>query len=136
MKANNPMKNAEIRAKVSATLKKINHQPKTRGGNGRGATIPQKMLANALGWQMEYAVKTEKPRGSGYPTCYKVDIANPEHKIAIEVDGSSHQALERQMQDKKKEALLISKGWKVIQFKNLGVIDNLEKCVQKVMSMI
>ncbi len=30
------------------------------------------------------------PRGSGYPTCYKLDIGHQELRIGIEMDGPSH----------------------------------------------
>lgn len=133
MKKNNPMKNAITREKVSVKLKAIGHKPKIRGGNGQ-ITIPQLLLATALGWEIEYPVKTLKKEN--YPSIYKIDIANPILKIGIEVDGSSHCALSRQAEDKKKVDLLNSLGWNILRFKNEEVLNNLSGCIDRVMSMI
>jgi very-short-patch-repair endonuclease len=94
------------------------------------------LLASALGWEMEVAVPTKQPRGSGYPTCYKIDIGNKTLRVGVEVDGASHFSLERQLQDRKKEELLQSLGWKVLRFSNEDVIRNLTNCVQAVRSSI
>ena len=114
----------------------MGHKPKIQGGNGRGPTIHQLALATALGWEMEVIVPTKIKKGNGYPSCYKIDIGNPILRIGIEVDGSSHMALVRQEQDKRKDLFLISLGWKVLRFKNKEVEEDLQGCVQKVLSMI
>jgi hypothetical protein len=108
MKANNPMHREEARRKVQATLRAMGSAPTIRGGNGKGPTLPQKLLAEALGWPMEYVVKTHLPKTNPMhvPTSYKIDLANPTHLIAIEVDGMSHTARNRQAQDQKKEQVL------------------------------
>jgi len=134
MKAQNPMHNDDTRALVSKKLKAKGHKPPVRGGNGRPASQPHRQLAEALGWQMEYVVPTKMPRGTGYPTCYKIDIAHPGAKIAVEVDGASHAALTRQQQDRKKEAFLQSIGWRVLRFTNKEVMADLNRCVQTVLS--
>jgi very-short-patch-repair endonuclease len=85
---------------------------------------------------MELVVKTKKPAGSGFPPCYKVDIGEPTLKIAIEVDGMSHNSLERRKQDRKKEAFLRGLGWTVLRFSNREVTERLEECVQTVLSII
>ncbi|WP_420795881.1 endonuclease domain-containing protein [Ktedonobacter racemifer] len=138
MKANNPMKKDSARLKMQATIKAIGHSPRVRGGNGKGPTVPQKMLAEALHWQMEYVIKTGHPRKNPfhYPTSYKIDIANPLLKIAIEVDGASHSTLARQAQDVKKTQFLTGQKWAVLRFTNLEVMEHLEDCVKTVMSTI
>ena len=133
MKKNNPMKNAITREKVSVKLKAIGHKPKIRGGNGQ-ITNPQLLLATALGWEMEYPVKTLKKEN--YPSIYKIDIANPILKIGIEVDGNSHCALSRQAEYKKKVDLLNSLGWYILRFKYEEVLINLSCCIDRVMSMM
>ena len=132
----NGMHRPEVRALVSTKLRAMGWGPVVRCGNGKPLPIHQQALAAALGWEMEVVIKTGKPRESGYPTCYKVDIGNVDLKVGVEVDGFSHCALTRRDQDKKKEELLSSFGWLVLRFTNLEVESNLAGCVQKVLSII
>lgn len=140
MKNNNPMSNPAIREHVARRLKEIGHHPKIRCGNGCGLTVPQQNLMLALAETLEvyaeYPIPTRMGKGSGYPTCYKVDIAVPSEMIAIEVDGNSHDALDRQAQDKKKTEFLSGLGWKVLRFRNKQVMEHLPDCVKMVMSTI
>jgi hypothetical protein len=118
----NPMANEESRQKMANTLREIGHKPIARGGNGRGPTIPQSIMATALGpqWILEYAVSLGV-RTSGYPTHYKLDIANVEMMIGIEVDGDSHVGA-RRAQDRKKDTKLESLGWTVLRFWNRDIL--------------
>ena len=136
MKNNNPMKNKISREKMSATLKAIGHKPIIRGGNGYGPTVPQKLLANILKWDMELSIITNQKRGSGYPSCYKIDIADEILKIGIEVDGRSHGLLKKQAEDKKKTLFLNGLGWTILRFKNEEILKDLDSCVKKVLSII
>ena len=137
MNKNNQMKRPDVREKLSTTLRSMGWKPKIHGGNGTGPTVYQMLLASALGWDMEVVVPTGHCRdGSGFPTCYKIDIANKNLKIAIEVDGMTHVSLLAQERDKKKEDFLVGKGWKVVRFTNSEVKKNLNNCVKKVLSMI
>jgi len=111
-----------------------NWKPPIQGGNGRGPTIPETVLATALSWDWNVVIPTKKKRGTDYPTCYKVDVGNRELKIAVEVDGKSHQALDRQAQDRKKEKFLRGLGWTVLRFSNKQVMESLQDCVRTVMS--
>lgn len=132
MKENNPMKKEEIRKKVSEKLK--GHKPSVIYGNGRGLTKPQeKLLDLLLKYKAipEYAVSTKGYVGN-YPNNYKIDIALPEYKIAIEVDGNSHRAIKRQIEDMKKTKLLKNKGWKVIRFWNNEINQDINKCLKKI----
>lgn len=106
-----------------------------RGGNGAGLTVPQEMLASALQWQTEFVVRTGAEKGSGKPYHYKIDIANPALKIAIEVDGRSHRWTKTKESDARKDAFLTSLGWRVLRFSNQAVMDDLEGCVLTVTSM-
>ncbi|WP_413937143.1 endonuclease domain-containing protein [Nitrospira sp. BLG_1] len=76
------------------------------------------------------------PRGSGYPTNYKLDVANVALKVGIEIDGLSHNLIERRAADRKKEEFMASIGWRVLRFTNEEVEKNLDGCVQKVLSII
>lgn len=111
---------------------------KNRGGNGRGLTIPQQVLLEALGdgWQAEYPVRTGKKRNSGFPSSYKLDIANLELKIGVEVDGHSHNNSERKAQDIKKDTLLKSLGWQVLRFKNVEAVQNASEIAAQILQSI
>lgn len=139
---NNPMKNDIIRKKVSDTLKKINHKPFIQGGNGRGATINQLNFYNELikidnSFQLEYIIKTGHLRKIfNSPNHYKLDIASEIHKLCIEIDGNSHKCLKVSECDQRKTKLLNLKGWKVLRLSNFQIQNELQNCVQMVMSMI
>lgn len=136
MKKNNPMKNEKSREKMKATLRTMGHRPPVQGGNGRGATKQQLALSTALGWNMEVVVKTKKPKGSDYPSCYKIDIGNKALKIGVECDGNSHCSLDRQAQDRKKDNLLNSFGWTILRFKNKEIDEDINSCVKKIMEVV
>lgn len=133
MRARNPMHRLDVRERVSQTLRDIGHQPPVRGGNGRGPTEPQRLLAEALGWPMEHIVPTGQ-KGNGIPTHFKLDIADPASMVAVEVDGLSHGAVERQKQDARKESFLRGRGWTVLRFSNQEVMADTEGCARTVMS--
>lgn len=136
MKANNPMADDATREKMRETILRVGHKPKVRGGNGRPAPEPQRRLAEALGWEMEFVVPTKVPRINPLmlPLHYKIDIANPDLMIAIEVDGGSHGGQERRKLDAKKDAFLRSRGWTVLRFSNREVMADTEACARTVTS--
>jgi len=122
----NPMSKEEVRRKVSAKLREIRHKPIKRGGNGQLLPLPQLALLHALGvgWESEYAVATKmRHLKTGYPTCYKLDLACPEKKIGIELDGGSHCSLERRAQDLKKTEFFISQGWSIYRVSNARALN-------------
>lgn len=116
----NPMSNHQARLKMKERLREIKHRPIKRGGNGQLLPLAQLALLHALGegWESELAVPTKMPKDSGYPTAYKLDIANPVMMIGIELDGGSHGSLERKTLDAKKTDLLVSLGWSVYRVSN------------------
>ena len=130
----NPSKRPEVRAKISATLRAIGHRPTIRGGNGRGPTLPQRVLAELLGggWYPEYAVSLGR-KTKGYPTCYKVDLGNPSLMLAVEIDGFSHGA--RRAEDEKKDAALAARGWRVLRFLNQEVLSSAQSVAERIRSV-
>jgi len=118
----NPMSDPTVRDKVSRRLKAMNHQPSVRGGNGQGMTEPQAMLKEILGdsWRVEHSVSLGKLT-PGYPTHYKLDLANADLKVGIELDGASHYS--RKALDRKKDEKLASLGWTVLRFWNQQILD-------------
>ena len=59
------------------------------------------------------------------PTTYKVDIACPEHMLAIEVDGKTHKTRKWKHLDARKTMVLRHLGWTVLRFWNHEVLGNL-----------
>ena len=131
MTRDNPMSHPESLKKMKDTLKRIGHKPPVRGGNGTGLTTTEKILSEATGLQ-PHIVNTHGGRASGYPTHYKLDLADPKRMLAIEIDGNSHCLLSRQAQDRKKENFLKSLGWTVLRFTNQQVIEETKMCVEKI----
>ena len=105
--------------RMTNTLRKIGHHPKDRFGNGHGMTKPQQAVLTWLGagWIAELSIATGASPGTGLPRNYKPDIAHPEMKIAIELDGASHSG-KRLIEDRRKDNFLTSAGWKVFRVKN------------------
>jgi hypothetical protein len=137
MKKKNPMFCPEVKIKAIASRRaRGDWKPPMQGGNGRPLPLAQKILADALGWPTEVYVPTGFVRTPGYPQFYLIDIAYPEMKIAVEVDGNSHKALKVRERDARKEAFLAGLGWTILRFTNKEVLENLEGCVQKVLSTI
>jgi len=139
-KRNNTMHFPGAREKLKNTLKEMGWKPTVQGGNGKPTPKPvmdmYEQLSKDYETAIELAIPTKQPRGSGYPTCYKVDLAIPEYHLAIEIDGQSHQALERKRQDAKKDAFLDTLDWKVLRFSNKEVENGLMQCMEIVTSTI
>ena len=124
------------REKMKSTLKAIGHCPKIRGGNGRGPTNPQLILWSLLGrdpWIMEFIVRTKKVIPD-VPNHYKIDLAMPDCRLAIEIDGMSHSALLAQERDAKKDHALTLLGWRVLRFTNDQVMNSPREVMEKILS--
>lgn len=130
--AENPMFARAARAKVSRTHKRRRIGPTVRGGNGK-ATEPQRALLRALGpdWHSEFVVATGIPRTEGVPTAYKIDIANPGQKIAVEVDGNSHKLIRNRHADRAQTAFLLRHGWHVLRISNAKALHLCSTCRSK-----
>jgi hypothetical protein len=119
-KHSNPMSDAVARTKVRASLIRRSHRPRVRGGNGRPLPEPQRLMLEALGagWVAEYIVPTRLPRSAGWPTHYKLDLADPQRRLAIEIDGHCHDSACRREQDRRKTTFLAANGWCVLRITN------------------
>ncbi len=129
----NPFRLPETRRKAQLALaqKGWNY---LNGGNGTPMPVPQRLLLARLGpgWQAEFIVRTGQ-RGP-LPTHFKIDIADPVLKVAVEVDGNSHQSSTGIARDLRKDAFLKSEGWTVIRVKNEEVMGDLEACAKRVIA--
>lgn len=127
MRRNNPMARPEVRAQVSETLRRINHKPRARGGNGKPIPEPQRKLAELLGWPTEVVVA---PRDGQLPYHYKLDMAHPSRMIYIEVDGQSHMPLARRASDERRRQRLVSLGWIELRFSNQEAMERTAECAR------
>ena len=83
---------------------------------------------------MEYAIPTKlvKHKFKSLPTCYKVDIADPARRLAIEIDGPSHNTKKWKFLDKRKTEVLNALGWSVLRFSNQRVDSDLEAVLREI----
>jgi hypothetical protein len=125
MKRNNPMHNSASYEKAVAKIRAMGCRPIVRGGNGTGPSKAEWQLMRMFPESVwNYAIKTGMKAGSGYPQCYKADVAFPGIKLAIEADGGSHNNPARRAKDKKKQEFLERVlGWKVLRFSNKQILD-------------
>lgn len=63
-----------------------------------------------------YVVATGKSSKLGNTQIYWIDLAWPEIKLAVEIDGCYHEWKEQQEHDAKKDSFLKAKGWTVLRF--------------------
>lgn len=137
MAESNPSNDPTILEKMLETKRKkgtLNTFAGTRGGNGK-LTEPQRILSEDLGWPTEVAVSLG-PRKKGWPTHYKIDIANERLKLGIEVDGKGHRTKARMATDKKKESKLIELGWEIIRIPNEEILTDLEAVHHKIAKVV
>ena len=135
MRERNPMSRPEIRQKMIAKLKGRTFV--ARGGNGK-PTRQQMAIARAMNLPTEYAISVRRVRHQfeSLPTCYKVDLAIPPVKLAIEIDGKTHRLRKWRYLDARKTAVLNSLGWCILRFTNEQVDADLAGCLQKIKSTI
>ena len=91
-------------------------------------------MANALGLPMEHAIATRAVKGQfkSLPNCYKVDIADPARRLAIEIDGATHNTKKWKFLDKRKTEVLNALGWSVLRFSNQRVDSDLEGVLREI----
>ena len=108
-----------------------------RGGNGE-LTVPQIRLAAVLGWIPEFTILTKPVQGRfpSLPKCYKVDVAQPVLRIAVEVDGASHRTRKWKFLDRRKTEILSALGWSVLRFTNERVNTDLSAVVMEIRSFM
>lgn len=121
----------EVQAKRAAFIERRRALgfPELTYHNGSGPTVAQKMLFDALpvGGIMEFPV----PMGH-VGTPFRVDIAIPLARLAIEVDGHSHSIRSRKDIDARKEQALARLGWNLLRFSNSEVTRNLPWVLAKI----
>ena len=67
---------------------------------------------------------------------YIADFVCFEGKIVIELDGESHDFVERQNADQKRDAFFLEQGFQTLRFTNDQVMSNLEGVVEAIRQVI
>ena len=64
---------------------------------------------------------------------YTVDIAMPDHRLAIEADGTYwHGTAHQQARDRQKDGYLHSVGWRVLRFTEVAIRANADACAAEI----
>lgn len=136
MRSNNPMANHATREKMRQSLSGRTFL--ARGGNGK-TTVQQQKVSDALGLPMEHSIgipASIRVLFQSPPKCYHVDIACPQVRLAVEIDGKTHLQKKWKFFDRRKEEILAHLGWSVLRFWNQEVDSNLNGVVATVRSTI
>lgn len=114
---------------------------KIKGGNGRVNELQNEFLESLKtstgdnNWKKEFVIITGKGWiNKGCPNHYKVDICNDNLKIAIELDGGSHNDIISIRKDNRKDDFLKSKGFFVKRIKNKDLVKNFTNIVNHVLN--
>lgn len=136
MRLHNPVHMPGVLEKI---CRKLRGRPFStqRGGNGT-LSGPQLRLAEATGLPMELAIVTRAvwAKFPNLPNCYKVDLAEASVRLAIEVDGNSHNTITGRARDRLKDSVLRELGWAVLRFTNAEVLNDLAGCQKKIQCII
>ncbi|MDQ3716991.1 MAG: endonuclease domain-containing protein [Actinomycetota bacterium] len=63
----------------------------------------------------------------------RVDLANPQHMIAIEYDGAVHRNSDVFIQDLRRQNRLVAAGWSVLRFSGSDVLSRPADVVSQVL---
>lgn len=105
-------------------------------------TKQAKTIQKKLNWpkeRLEYQIQIKRVNGQfkkGETYFLYVDLAHPETKLAIEIDGTTHLHDKQKRIDRWKEKQLENLGWKVLRFWNKEVDENPQKVCRKIQSTI
>lgn len=115
------MRRPDVRAKHLAGLEsaRTTHGPNFKHGNGQPPGPVPAALARLLGpagFVPEYVIRT-KGHGTEHrpPMHYKADLAHPEHRIVLEIDGPVHRPHSMRAVDQRKTDVLTALGWLVVR---------------------
>lgn len=133
MKEHNPMRDPVIRAKARQTLLEMGHKPPIQGGNGRGMTEPERLVSSRTGLlPLTVTIPSELRVRYNTPNHYKIDLGDQNLKLAVEIDGESHNLAVRKEQDQRKTTVLSALGWIVLRFTNKKIRSNLDDVVVQI----
>jgi very-short-patch-repair endonuclease len=88
-----------------------------------------------------HAVRAHRLNGAGFRRQtpvgpYIVDFVSPGAKLVIEIDGGQHFDTQHERRDARRDAFLVSKGYRVLRFNNHEVMTNREGVLTVIASAI
>jgi very-short-patch-repair endonuclease len=102
------------------------------GGTGNGGRPPKSEIAVAsMLKQAGFKHGMVVPMGREYPNHYKLDFGNARLKIAVEIDGSSHNSSKVKTADARKDKRLAAIGWEVVRFEATNDLSKLRAAVSR-----
>jgi hypothetical protein len=121
-----PFRRPEIKRKSIEKQREMGFPTLIRGYKAtRSPTVPQKILFDALpGIVMEYSLETNHR--------FRIDLAIPSLKLAIEVDGLSHTSRKGKKADASKEQILKERGWTLLRFWNAEILGDLASVLTRI----
>lgn len=116
----------------------IRRQSGLRNSNGDSSSVTQQKATNIEN-QFRYALLRKNlnfiEQASIGP--WSIDFYLPEHDIIIEADGEFwHNTIKAKMKDRRKDAWLKSKGYKVFHFTGKEILENSNLCVEQILKSI
>ena len=129
-------KDPEFRQRLSEIAKERGADWSVRYSEDMGPTKPESVLLEMTkpDGRWNFVVKTQGLLpGIHY---YKVDVALPSIKLAIEADGPSHQTTRAEISDPKKTKVLEDLGWKVVRFSNRQILEHSQEVETELRSII
>jgi very-short-patch-repair endonuclease len=99
-----------------------------KGGDGTWCESPiERRLYNVLA-SRGYEVKAQVPCGR-----YRIDLALPRYRIAIECDGKAyHSSRSQKAHDRKKDQFLRDHGWTVLRFTGSQINGKMAYVIRKI----
>jgi very-short-patch-repair endonuclease len=74
-------------------------------------------------WKIKLVHQYTVSRGEHKTGCYSIDIFLPDYKVALELDGYSHNGDEAKKHDAKRSEYLLNKGIRTVRVSNKDVAD-------------
>ncbi|MFE4428824.1 endonuclease domain-containing protein [Peribacillus butanolivorans] len=91
----------------------------------------EKRVLKAL-WMRDYKATAQYPMSP-----YRLDLALPEYRIAIECDGKAfHSSPKQKAHDRRRDKYLRSKGWVTLRFSGSTINRNMSKVINRIESEI
>jgi very-short-patch-repair endonuclease len=108
-------------------LKWMKDNPEKTAWRTSNLSYPEKLFLNKIKELKLYEIYLIVREKSIFP--YFIDFAFINEKIAVEIDGSQHELVDKKENDIKKDKLLNELGWRVIRFTASEINRNIDGCI-------